>query len=369
MLSTQLRAAANVSLPARSPAQLMVDVQSADVTGVSGTVVEKADLGLPALPDSTGGDGSSQLNSLVSGSHTLRVWYAGPDKTRVALLGAVGESDIIRNGDDAWIWSSSEDTATHLDLANAVPSGPGASGGVRPGASRNVRPATDLPSMAGAATTPQQAAEQALLLMGATTTVSSAGPTQVAGRPAYVLSLAPKNSDSLIAKVQVAIDAVRHVPTQVEVFAKGHAAAPSFSIGFSQVDFSRPDDDRFAFTPPPNTKVEEGTDQALHQAASQPETAVIGSGWTSILAARLPMGGGSMLSSTGAAGQGSGATEPGLMSFLGSLPSVSGDWGTGHLLQSRLFSVLLTDDGRVLIGAVGGDQLQKAAADPAAALR
>src|SRR5262249_31678420 len=98
VISNQLRAAANVTLPDRSPVQLMVDVQSANLPGVSGTVVEKADLGLPALPDSIGGDGSSQLNSLISGSHTLRVWYSGPEKTRVALLGAVGESDIIRNG-------------------------------------------------------------------------------------------------------------------------------------------------------------------------------------------------------------------------------------------------------------------------------
>jgi len=53
---------------------------------------------------------------------------------------------------------------------------------------------------------------------------------------------------------------------------------------------------------------------------------------------------------------------------LASLPTVKGSWGSGKLLSGTLFSVLLTDDGRLLIGAVGPDQLYQAAADPAARL-
>ena len=51
-----------------------------------------------------------------------------------------------------------------------------------------------------------------------------------------------------------------------------------------------------------------------------------------------------------------------LQSLVGSLPQVSGDWGSGHLLQSALFSVLITDDGRVLAGAVAPELLYEAAA-------
>jgi outer membrane lipoprotein-sorting protein len=370
VVSTQLRAAANVTLPTRSPAQLMVDVQGANLTGVSGTVVEKADLGLPALPDSLGGDGSSQLNSLISGSHTLRVWYSGPDKTRVALLGAVGESDIIRNGNDAWIWSSSGNSAAHFTMNNGASDSPDSAGSANPGA---------LPTLSNMPTTPQQAATQALAMMGKTTSVSTEPGTQVAGRSAYVLSIAPKDTDSLIARIRVAIDGVAHVPTQVEVFAKGHPDAAAFSIGFSQVDFARPDDDRFAFTPPAGAKVTDETSQqaqALHQAA-KPTTAIIGSGWTSVLAARLPdssakptAGSGDAVPGMGAgAGAGTKSGMSALNGFISALPQVNGVWGSGRLLQSRLFSVLITDDGRVLVGAVSGDQLQKAAADPAAALR
>ena len=66
----------------------------------------EADLGLPAIP--IAGQGSSELSSLASGTHTLRVWYSGPDHARVALLGTLGETDVITNGTDVWTWSSRE---------------------------------------------------------------------------------------------------------------------------------------------------------------------------------------------------------------------------------------------------------------------
>ena len=52
----------------------------------------------------------------MSGSHTMRVWYAGPEHVRLALLGQFGESDLIRNGTDLWAWSSKNNTATHVAL-------------------------------------------------------------------------------------------------------------------------------------------------------------------------------------------------------------------------------------------------------------
>ncbi len=92
-----ITAAADQRLAPRSAAELLVDLQTARLDGLSGTVVQRADLGLPALPG-VGGRGSADLTSLISGTHTLRVWYAGPDKVRVALLGTLGETDVIRNG-------------------------------------------------------------------------------------------------------------------------------------------------------------------------------------------------------------------------------------------------------------------------------
>jgi hypothetical protein len=55
--------------------------------------------------------------------------------------------------------------------------------------------------------------------------------------------------------------------------------------------------------------------------------------------------------------------------LLQGLPRVSGAWGGGRLLSGSLFSVLLTEDGRILAGAVSPQRLYEAAADPAAALK
>ena len=44
------------------------------------------------------------------------------------------------------------------------------------------------------------------------------------------------------------------------------------------------------------------------------------------------------------------------------LPTVSGAWGSGHLLRGTLFSALLTDDGRVAVGAVAPEALYAALA-------
>src|SRR4051794_4977390 len=81
-------ASADPSLPARSAAQLLVDVQNAKVDGFSGTVVETADLGLGAIVGALGNQAKSgEITRLVAGSNTARIWYAGPDKGRLALVG------------------------------------------------------------------------------------------------------------------------------------------------------------------------------------------------------------------------------------------------------------------------------------------
>src|SRR5947209_15371014 len=158
-LTTALRASAETRLPARSAAQLLVDLQTARLDGVAGTVVERADLGLPGLPAGlAGATGGTDITSLISGSHTLRVWYSGQDKARVALVGAMGESDIVHNGADTWIWNSKDNTATHLRQTDA-------NGKPAPHAMPSGLP-SDLPR------TPQELADQVLATLDPTTKVS-----------------------------------------------------------------------------------------------------------------------------------------------------------------------------------------------------
>jgi outer membrane lipoprotein-sorting protein len=355
-----LTAAADPSLPPRSAAQLLVDLQTARLDGMSGTVVETADLGIPALPGA-GGQGSSELTSLVSGSHTLRVWYAGPDSVRLALIGTLGESDVVRVGSDVWTWDSRANAATHRTLpaqrSTAAPHGPDLA---------------DLPK------TPQEAADAALKAIDPSTVVTTTtSGARVAGRSAYELALAPRDTDSLVGQVRVAIDTEQHVPLRVEVYAKG-ASRPAFSTAFTAISFSRPDAAQFRFTPPAGASVTEapaptGSDPApTPDAADRPHFAVVGTGWTSVLVAKAPAtpDGARPPAATpqDARSRRSEAGDAGGFP-LQNLPTVSGAWGSGHLLTGSLFSVLLTDDGRILAGAVSPERLYGAAADPAAALK
>ncbi len=370
--TSAVRASADASLPDRSAQQLLVDLTTARLDGLSGTVVERADLGLPELPGNIGGQGSSSLNSLITGSHTLRVWYSGPDKARIALLGTLGESDVIKSGSDLWTWSSDSNTASHRKLSDEAGTGAAPKHAGNPMVDPTRMPAT-----------PQQAADQALAAIGPTTSVATNGRASVAGRAAYDLIITPKDAGSKVASVHIAIDGTRHVPLRVQVFARGYAK-PAAEVAFTQVSFARPDAARFNFNPPPGVKVtEDGADATARPAQSAtpdgaPEPVMVGTGWTSVLAANIsstgllggttdrpgvrvnPDGAQAGTDRRGAAGNQIGA-------LLAGLPQVSGSWGSGRLLTGRLFSVLLTDDGRVFVGAVNPDRLYAAATDPATA--
>jgi outer membrane lipoprotein-sorting protein len=337
-------ASADSPLPARSAAQLLVDVQNAKVDGFSGTVVETADLGLPAIAGAVGNAApSGDLTRLLGGSNTAHVWFAGEGKTRLSLVGTDGETDMIRNGSDVWLWRSADNSATHL----ALPAG---------------APDKAIPS--SVPLTPQEAADQALAALTPSTKVDTTGAAKVAGRDAYELVLSPKDSTSLIGQVRLAIDAEKHIPLRVDVYAK-NATNPAVRVAFQQISFTTPDAHEFTFNPPPGAKVTDASAQQLeqqHQKAMQDQkkpapaaAKVIGQGWTSIVSLKLPAP-----SATSAAG-GKKDDSAEMQAALNILPKVSGKWGSGHLLSSSLISALITDDGRVFVGAVTPETLEAAA--------
>jgi outer membrane lipoprotein-sorting protein len=330
-----LSAGASTTLPPRTAEQLLADLQGARVEGLSGTVVQRSELGLPQLPGVGGSSGSSSLTSLIGGTHTMRVWYSGPDKARMALLGTLGESDVVVNGRDVWVWSSADKSAVHRRLPT------------------HTNGQTETPAEVPA--TPAEAARKALAAVDPTTRVSTApAAATVAGRPAYELLLAPRDTRSLVGQVRIAIDSATKLPLRVQVVPVNRRSA-AFEVGFTQVSFGRPDAANFRFIPPPGTKVTESTDRpekgraekhsaekhSADKAAAAAAPRVVGTGWTTVVVAKAPQLAGSA----------------GLRSIVASLPRVQ----EGRLLRSSLFSVLFTDDGRVVAGAVAPDLLYAAA--------
>lgn len=364
-------------LPSRTPAQLLAALAGRTTAPpLTGTVVETASLGLPALPSA---GGPAFLPSLLTGSHTIKVWYSGPAHFRLAVPQSMSESDVVRNGSSAWLWDSSTNTVTHV----ALPAG------------------AQLPPMPATPLTPQQAAHQVLATIGPTTAVSVDGNVTVAGEAAYQLVLAPKSPSSLVGQVRIAIDARHNVPLRVQVFAKS-ATSAAIQVGFTSVSFARPAAAIFAFSPPAGATVTQERAGSRGKAAGQGSRSsnmtngftVIGQGWLAVAALpqsslsslTAPPGGsggsglGPFRSSSQSAAPGSGGPggsgTPALGGDTGAITGallqsatrVSGPWGSGRLLRTSLLSVLITNHGRILIGAVTPDVLYQAATQPGHAL-
>jgi outer membrane lipoprotein-sorting protein len=335
-------ATAKDKLPDISAQDLLVRVQQAKVDTLSGTVVQNSDLGLPSVPGLTTSSGAS-LTSLLSGTHTLGVWYDGPDKSRIQVQGANDETDVIVNGKDVWQWSYKDNTATHRIMkAPAVPN-----------KADKARPLpTDAPK------TPQEAAAKALAALGTTTVVTTDGTATVAKINSYELVLTPKDDKSQVSQVKIAVDPNTYLPLRVQVFAE--QPKPVFEVAYSSLSYDRPDAAQFDFKAPAGAKVKNVApdspatgkaptkkqlqDHKAKQAEHADDTKVVGTGWSSVV-----------VSKTGQAG--SGSTNDQLQQVLAALPKVSGSWGSGHLFRGSAFSAVLTDDGRVALGSVKDPQL------------
>jgi outer membrane lipoprotein-sorting protein len=342
-------AQATPNLPARTPAQLLAELSSdAALPPLTGTMVEATSLGLPQLPQA---GSPTSLSSLITGSHTIKIYYQDPGHFRLAIPQPESEIDVIRNGSTAWLWNSTQNSVAKFEL----PAGSGKAG----------QPPAKLPTPP---LTPQQAANAVLKAVGKTTVVSVEANVMVAGEPSYQLVLAPKDDRSLIGKVTIAIDGKYGVPLRVQVFAKG-AADPAFQFGFTALQFVAPASANYDFTPPSGASVTV-ENLAGHSGKSGPGQqsgtsgfGVYGSGWLSVV--ELPQkdlmqGLGTNGGSSGTAPATGGSSPAGVMggdsqavlsALVGSAKPVHGAWGSGTLLTSSLFSMLMTG-GEVYIGAV-----------------
>jgi outer membrane lipoprotein-sorting protein len=357
-------ASASPELPAKTPAQLLAGLaaRTGPPPPLTGTVVETAALGIPQLPEL--GNQNSAV-SLLAGSHTVKVWYQDPAHLRLAMPVTMSETDVVRNGRQVWLWQSSKNSVTKLTL---------------PAKAARSAQATPVPSQVPL--TPQQAASQVLKAVGTSTRVSVDRTAKVAGQSAYQLVLSPKSSGSLVGQVKIAIDAGNNVPLRVQVFARG-AKAPAFQVGYTAISFVRPAAANFTFRPPAGAKVktmtvpsDAGQQKPSAATGKSSQVQVVGKDWLSV--AVLPS---SVLSevtggaSAGAAGQMAQSAVPGgqpgntsgetaaiLHTLLGAARPVHGAWGSGQLLHTSLVSMLITNNGHVLIGAVTPTVLENAAA-------
>ncbi|MFT2816344.1 LolA family protein [Leifsonia sp. A12D58] len=327
---SQTMAGAAVNLPDKTPAEVLTLAGESNVQDLSGTIEQTSELGLPQLDLGTSQSeaGAASALELLTGSHTARVYLDGPSNARVQVIDQLAERDVIVNGSDVWLYSSSDNTATQL----TVPAG-----------------STGKPDAAGRATmTPAELADSLLAQIDPSTTVTVGTDAVVAGRSTYELVLTPKTTDTLIGSVSIAVDSETGLPLSVVVQARGQDT-PAFTLAFTQLTLATPDAALFNFTPPPGATVEQESLPAWpadgsHSHTSDNPTGVVtsGTGWTTV--GEIPAGAiPADISNSPLFAQ---ATKP-----------VEG----GRLISTALLNIYVTDDGRVLVGSVPFETLLAAA--------
>jgi outer membrane lipoprotein-sorting protein len=347
-----LSASAAPNLPEKSPTAVLELLASNDVDALSGTVVVTSELGLPDLsgftvPEGSGTDDSSESSDdpaaspdslgsaldLLTGTHDARVFVDGPTKARVQVLDELAERDVVRNGDDVWLYDSTDNTAVHTTLPEIDESKIG----------ETAAPDAAAPE----ATTPDAAAKSIVEALEPSSELSVSTTQRVAGRDAYTLVLEPKDDGTLVDNVSIAIDAETGLGLSVTVTAKD-ATEPAFDLAFSKLDLDTPSADLFAFTPPADATVtEEELPAAPTEAQSdvehaEPEYSVTGEGWASVVSIVV----GDDLEEL--------ATSP-------QFEQLSSEVDGGRVISTALVNVLVTDDGDVLAGSVPVATLQAAA--------
>ncbi|WP_406184240.1 LolA family protein [Streptomyces sp. NBC_01006] len=361
-------------LPKMTAQQLIEKVAASDVQQLSGSAKISTDLGLPTLASGLLGGGGvaggsanpeDKIAQLANGTHTLRVAADGPDRQKLTFVDGKDEYSLVHNGADVWGYDSKANEVWHEKNPEAA-------------AGKDEKKTAER--LGGAS--PQQLAQDVLKAAGPTTDVSVGETAQVAGRDAYQLVLKPKQSGSTVGSVKIAVDAKNGVPLRVQLLS-AEGGKPIVDAGFTKVDFAKPAADTFAFTAPKGAKVTEGAAGAGKDgrghgkefkgldsfpglealtggmggaAGKGGETKVLGEGWATI--ARVDSGAGKSLKDI----ENGKDTPKEAKQFLDSLGGkVTGKFGEGRVFKTRLVNALITDDGKVYVGAVTKDALVKAA--------
>ena len=370
-----------VDLPDKTPRELIEFVQAGDVDQLTGTVEQTSELGIPDLSAFTGGGeragageaGAASIDdliALVTGSYTAEIYLDG-ERGRVQVLDTLAERNVYVDGEAgvAWFVDSETQTATKLtlpepdDLEQAKKDAQALAEDARADAAERYETETgqSLP-------TPEALLERALADLDETTEVTVGTDSRVAGRDVYELVLAPRTDHTLVGSIRFAVDGENGTALAASITARG-ADEPALSVAFTNVSFDAPDASALTFEPGSGiTVVEEQielpsfaalaerraeaeakADELRAEATDAAGPVVYGEGWSAVM--ELPAG------ADGATVLDGLTAEQRRM-----LDTVTTSVDGGRVFETSLVTVLLTDDGRVLAGAVPAARLVDAAA-------
>jgi outer membrane lipoprotein-sorting protein len=206
------------------------------------------------LVDSAGIHGSNPILTGAKG----RLW-ASPDGFRLELQSSGGaDAQVVSDGKSFWIYDGSSNTVYRGQLPQ----------GHAKGTASKKETKTEKPL-----TLARIKSELAKLAKHAT--VSGATPDNVAGQPAYSVSLSPRRDGGLLDSAALAWDAARGVPLRLGIYAKGHSS-PVLELKATEVSFGPVAKSDLAISPPAGAKtvdVSPKTEARTHAAGKRARSA------------------------------------------------------------------------------------------------
>jgi outer membrane lipoprotein-sorting protein len=170
-------------------------------------------------------------SALMSGA-TGRLWLTNDGRGRLELQSNAGDVQIVWNKDKVTAYDASSNTVYTFDLptATADSSAPGS------GAAPSLTQIGDF-----------------LTKLGERADVSAAQPTNVAGQPAYSVTISPKHDGGLLGSAELAWDAAHGVPLRAAVYAQG-SSKPVLELAATEISYGSVPSSAVDVSPPAGAK-------------------------------------------------------------------------------------------------------------------
>jgi outer membrane lipoprotein-sorting protein len=174
-----------------------------------------------------------QLGSALMSGASGRLWLTTDGRGRVELQSDAGDVQIVWNDRRVSVYDASSNTVYRVTLPKQSGNDSSVTNGTPPTLARIDKVLTDA---------------------GVHWALSGARPTDVAGRPAYSVSVSPKHDGGLLGSLELAWDAVRGTPLRVGIYAQGRSA-PVLQLAVTNISYGAVSDGDVDVAPPAGAKV------------------------------------------------------------------------------------------------------------------
>ena len=391
-IAVPMQANAVIDLPDKSASEILQMMNTEPDMSFSGRVTKVSNLGLPPIgnmpdvsesmveemeenmpegmedfiPRVTNSGVFTDVLEIISGTHEARIYVDGPDKLRIQILDPMSERSLTVNGDTVWFYDDDKLAAQFMTMDSAELEAKKAEYESENSAEIEQRIA-DLPFDIN---NPAEVADYVLAEASEYSAITVGVDQNVAGRAAYELIATPLAAETTVDYVSVAVDAETGMALNVKIMGKGQIE-PAMELGFTSIDYSTPATSIFEFTPSSDVTVTEmempeeftidgetytkeelqaeleskkPTEAEYEELKAQYEAmenkpVVYENGWASVVEMTL-------------------SDDMPLEMFESELFSeMTQQVDGGKVISTSLVNVLITDDGRVLAGAVNTDYL------------